>query len=161
MDFDALFAEMTAPLERELVAPLSTMQCQGDVIVRPDPDVRDRMPYYAQPERDGAVIPLIEEGNGHQLRVDASNGGKVLWCQLPGGRRDPLDLGLLVVTPGAVVYVEQVKGLDPHDPLAVGPGAYVIGRQRTVATPPQWWMQIPRVWPRRLGHKTRMIRRGK
>jgi hypothetical protein len=147
LDFDTEFLALTGDLEVEITqataeqaeaerrsrAPVLLGQvAQGDIIVDPAPG--RRMPYWVQPQQHGAVIPLIREGNGHRLLVDTTRGGRVWWCD----QIDGTDLGLLRVTEGAVVYVEQVKGLDAHDPLAVGPGVYLVGRQRTVGTPARW-----------------------
>jgi hypothetical protein len=132
---------LVRPTSRGPVRILTGMQCQGDIIVTPLTGDADPMPYFAQPEPDGTVIQLIEDGNGHQLRVDNSAGGQVRWCRRPS----LTDIGLLDVTRPAVVYVEQVKGLDAHHPLGIGPGRYLIGRQRELANPPRWWQRTPRI----------------
>jgi hypothetical protein len=126
-----------------LVPILTGQQAQGDVLVVPLPAGSVQMPFYVQPKRHHVVVPLIAEGNGHQLRVDLSRGGQVFYAPL---RQSPIDLGVLQVSGGAVVYVEQLGGVDPHGRLGIGAGEngmprlYRLRRQRMVAHPQSYWV---------------------
>ncbi len=143
MDLDNATVEREiARLEKSLRPVILGQKCQGDIIV--DPTGED-MPWWCQPKRHAAVITLIAEGNGHRLRVDLTGGGVVLWTP----RIVLTDLGLLDITPGGVVWLEQVQGSDPHQPMRIDPGRYLVGRQRIATSPPLWWMHRPHITFRR------------
>lgn len=94
------------------------VQRQGDVIVVPTsrPMPSDQRPI---PAAGVAVVRGESGGNTHLLLAD----GPVSWAPTPG---DGLDLGVLRVPDGAVAYLAHPE----HAYTGIGPGTYVIRRQR-------------------------------
>lgn len=117
---------------------------QGDILIDPL-SPRVAMPYWAQPERDGTLIDLIKEGNGHRMRcaIPADGRSSVRWVERVIGT----DLGLLEITGNAIVYVEQVKGDDAHERLRIGArdGLYLVGRQREKPLASRLRLRLPRL----------------
>lgn len=119
-------AEPVRPRDGQALAPgvtvSSAMQAQGDVLVTP---AAVGMPYWAQALPVDRTVPLISEGNGHELRAVTRGEGRVLWAPVAD---DPNVIAIVEVSGDAVLLVEQPGG--GHDPLGVGPGVYQIRRQR-------------------------------
>lgn len=109
-------------LDRDDIVPVhGALQFQGDVAVIP----------LDEPARVGAVqvpaegIPVVRgEAGGHTHLLLAS--GPVTWSPVD---RVGLDLGVLTVADDATGYLAHPE----HGYLGVGPGRYVLRRQREQA----------------------------
>lgn len=111
-------------LEREATVPVSTgLQRQGDVIVIPTAMAGRPQSTATKPvPRQGVPVVRGEAGgNTHLLLAD----GAVAFDAAP---RD-LTLGVLTVEPGATAYLAHPE----HGYAGIGPGTYVIRRQREQA----------------------------
>ncbi|MCA1570768.1 MAG: hypothetical protein LC798_10720 [Chloroflexi bacterium] len=105
-------------LDRQVDIPVLTgPQAQGDVIVLPHaPAAKTGLP--------AGGLPVVEGGPGghtHRLLAD----GPVLFDRTDRA----LDVGVLTVGEGAVAYLAHPE----HGFAGVGPGSYVIRRQREQA----------------------------
>lgn len=116
--------EIDPHLDREAAVPVSTgLQRQGDVIVIPAV-VANRPTVNASravPSCGVAVVRGEAGGNTHLLLAD----GPVRYDPAP---RD-LTLGVLTVPDGSVAYLAHPE----HGYAGIGPGSYVIRRQREQA----------------------------
>lgn len=115
-----------AALLDDLAPVLTGQQAQGDVFVLPGvpPRAWAREPVPAE----GIAVVRGEIGrNTHLLQAD----GPVTWAPNPaaGRRAEDLDLGALTVPEDATGYLVHPE----HANLGIGPGAYLLRRQRELA----------------------------
>lgn len=108
--FDALTQDVEVPV-------LSGPQCQGDLIVVPVKAAKPGEPVPAM----GEVLLVGRGGNAHVLAGDA------YWTPTAGERQG---LGVLVVPEGGVAFLLHRE----HGGNGIGPGAYLIRRQREQST---------------------------
>lgn len=110
-------------LDRDALVPVSRgLQRQGDVLIVPAAIVRPEAQAETLVPREGVPVVRGEAGgNTHLLLAD----GPVRWDTAP---RD-LTLGVLTVEPGATAYLAHPE----HGYAGIGPGTYVIRRQREQA----------------------------
>lgn len=110
-------------LDREATVPVSTgLQRQGDVIVIPVRMVRAQAGACNLITREGVAVVRGEAGgNTHLLLAD----GPVRYDPAP----EALTLGVLTVEEGAIAYLAHPE----HGYAGIGPGTYVIRRQREQA----------------------------
>ncbi len=111
-------------LDREATVPVTSgLQRQGDVIVIPA--AMGQRPRSAAtklvPQAGVAVVRGEAGGNTHLLLAD----GPVRYDAAPAD----LTLGVLTVEPGATAYLAHPE----HGYAGIGPGTYVIRRQREQA----------------------------
>lgn len=104
-------------------------QAQGDLIVAPwpanvAPAQRARDAAQAKPVVKPEIVVRGNGGNEHTL-VDPGNAG-VAWFAYPEGSQT---VGVVVVPEGAVACMDHRE----HGRLAIGPGVFVIRRQREQA----------------------------
>lgn len=120
---DAHGVDIDPHLDRQATVPVSTgAQRQGDIIVIPAPAVRvGAAATKPVPLCGVAVVRGEAGGNTHLLLAD----GDVLWDVAPAD----LTLGVLTVQEGATAYLAHPE----HGYAGVGPGTYVIRRQREQA----------------------------
>lgn len=115
-------------LDRDELVPVHTgrLQFQGDVAVIPADAVRASGSGYPKPvPAEGVPVVRGENGgNTHLLLGDRT----VTWDQSTGGPT-ALDLGVLTVPETATAWLAHPE----HGYLGVGPGRYVIRRQREQA----------------------------
>ncbi len=106
---------------------LAGAQAQGDLLILPAagfaPPATRRLPAA------GETVLAGRGGNAHCL---AAGVGDVFWEATGRGRQT---LGTLTVGAGGVAYLFHAPERGPrrlaeHEPLAAGPGTYVIRRQR-------------------------------
>lgn len=102
-------------------------QAQGDLVILPWPaeanGPRRRVDAAkAQPLAAPVVVLTGRDGHDHALKATAG----VAWFGYPGGRQT---LGVLSVADGSVATLEHGE----HGQSRVGPGVYVIRRQREQA----------------------------
>lgn len=115
-------------LDRDELVPIHTaLQFQGDVAVIPcGPAVQAAGSGYSVPV-PAAGVPVVRGENGgntHLLLGDAT----VTWDPSTGGPT-ALDLGVLTVPQAATAWLAHPE----HGYLGVGPGRYVVRRQREQA----------------------------
>jgi hypothetical protein len=111
-------------LDRQATVPVSTgAQRQGDVIVIPAVMVGRGLSAAATPVPAAGVAVVRGEagGNTHLLLAD----GPVRYDSTPA----ELTLGVLTVENGAVAYLAHPE----HGYAGIGPGTYVVRRQREQA----------------------------
>lgn len=110
-------------LDRQATVPVSTgLQRQGDIIVIPAPAVRvGATAEKSVPQCGVAVVRGEAGGNTHLLLAD----GPVRYDPAPAD----LTLGVLTVDAGATAYLAHPE----HGYAGIGPGTYVIRRQREQA----------------------------
>lgn len=110
-------------LDRQATVPVTTgLQRQGDIIVIPSPVVRVGATATKQVPQCGVPVVRGENGgNTHLLLAD----GPVRWDSAPAD----LTLGVLTVEEGATAYLAHPE----HGYAGIGPGTYVIRRQREQA----------------------------
>ena len=120
---------LTAPQDVTLPAPpvLTGPQAQGDLLILPWPaDVatarRAREIDHAEPVTRPTV--LVTGANGHDHTLAPAPG--VAWFAYPGNQQT---IGVLTVAPGAVAVIGHIE----HGDTYIGPGVYVIRRQREQA----------------------------
>lgn len=112
-------------LDRDVHVPVASgLQRQGDVIVIPAAMLRTkvRASAAAVPREGVAVVRGENGGNTHLLLAD----GPVFYDLVLG---DDLDLGVLTVADGATAFLAHPE----HGYAGIGPGRYVIRRQREQA----------------------------
>lgn len=120
---DADLGHFAAELAIEIPAA-HRPQAQGDLYIIP---AEGQIPAATRPLPVGGETVLAGRGgNAHVL------GGRVFWEPTPGRQT----LGTLTVPPGEVGYLFHApqagaRQFKEHAPNAVGPGTYVIRRQRT------------------------------
>lgn len=107
------------------VPVLTGVQAQGDLLILPwpvnvDPARRAREVALAKPVA-GLPVVVLTGDNGHDHALSPSPG--VAWCSYP---KDRQTLGVLVVDDQAVAVLGHIEHGDSH----IGPGVYVIRRQR-------------------------------
>lgn len=111
-------------LDREALVPVLTgLQCQGDVAVIPH---RPGKSVYTAAPVPTAGVPVVRGesgGNTHLLLAE----GPVSWTATPGVT--DLTIGIIDVPAGSVAYLAHPE----HGYLAMGPGAYMLRRQREQA----------------------------
>lgn len=103
-------------------------QAQGDLIILPwpastSPTRRAKAAAAAKPVTHPVVVQTGQGGHDHTL----SPAPGVAWHSYPGS--EPQTLGVLVVDGGAVAVLGHIEHGDTH----IGPGVYVIRRQREQA----------------------------
>lgn len=110
-------------LERQAAIPVLTgLQVQGDVAVIPQ---RPSMKKGSLVPATGVAVVRGESGgNTHLLVTD----GAVTWAPVEG-RATGLDLGVVDVPVGATAFLLHSE----HGANAMGPGSYLIRRQREQA----------------------------
>lgn len=109
-------------LDREMAIPVLTgLQAQGDVMVVPRPA---QTPAGTPVPQDGVTVVRGEFG-GHTHTLLAE--GAVAFDAAP---EEGLDIGVLTVAPGATAYLAHPE----HAYSGVGPGTYVLRRQRELDT---------------------------
>lgn len=116
-------------LDEQMSPPVVTglPHAQGDLLIIPWPAAtatQDRVLACAKATSvgpNGISVVRGQGGNTHLL-VDPDRAG-VLWAPNPDGSQT---VGTLVVPPDAVAYLDHAE----HGRNAVGPGVYVIRRQR-------------------------------
>lgn len=125
---DIITADVT-DLDAELSPAVVTgaAQAQGDLIVLPWPEStapQQRATDVAQARPVGPRGISVVEGQGGNMHllVDPDAAG-VLWAPYPDGAQT---VGTVVVPSGAVAYLDHAE----HGRNAIGPGVYVIRRQR-------------------------------
>jgi len=111
-------------LDREATVPVTAgLQRQGDVIVIPAVMAgRGRAEAITRVPAAGVAVVRGEAGGNTHLLLAA---GSVYYHPAPAG----LTLGVLTVAPGAVAYLAHPE----HGYAGIGPGTYVIRRQREQA----------------------------
>lgn len=109
LTFDALTQDAEVPV-------LTGPQAQGDLIVLPIPAAKPGQPIPAT----GEVLLVGRGGNAHTLY------GTGYWTPAPGSRQG---LGCLVVPEGGTAWLLHRE----HGGNGIGPGAYLISRQREQA----------------------------
>ena len=106
----------------EFAIPVSTgMQRQGDVLVIPDARVHATTPVEA------TGCPVVRGENGGNTHAIYAEGR--VFCDVAAPSPTMLRAANLTVTEGAVAYL----GHPEHGYMGVGPGSYVINRQRQFA----------------------------
>ncbi len=112
-----------AHLEAQAAIPVLTgLQVQGDVAIVPaPPSAKNGSPVLAA---GVAVVRGESGGNTHLLVAE----GPVSWAPVVGNP-DLLDLGIVTVPEGATAFLLHPE----HGANAMGPGNYVIRRQREQA----------------------------
>jgi len=117
--------DVDAHLDRQVTVPVSTgVQRQGDIIVIPAAAVDYDGPARTPVPREGVAVVRGENGgNTHLLLADGT-----AFYDPARGRHD-LDLGVLTVAAGATGYLAHPE----HGYAGVGPGTYVVRRQREQA----------------------------
>jgi len=110
-------------LDRQATVPVATgLQRQGDIIVIPAPVVEvGETASKPVPQCGVPVVRGEAGGNTHLLLAD----GDVRWDAAPAD----LTLGVLTVDEGATAYLAHPE----HGYAGIGPGTYVIRRQREQA----------------------------
>jgi len=116
-------------LDREMTIPVLTgLQAQGDVMVVPRPATAAAT--TAVPRRGVPVVRGEFGGHTHTLLGE----GEVAWDAVPEPTEDAadegLDIGVLTVAEGAVAYLAHPE----HAYSGIGPGTYVLRRQRELDT---------------------------
>lgn len=116
---DAHGVDIDPHLDRQATVPVSTgLQRQGDIIVIPSGRARAATPV---PRQGVPVVRGEAGGNTHLLLAD----GAVTWDAAPAD----LTLGVLTVEEGATAFLAHPE----HGYAGIGPGTYVIRRQREQA----------------------------
>lgn len=117
--------EIDPHLDREALVPVSNgLQRQGDVIVVPAVAVREGGAATTLVPQCGVPVVRGEAGgNTHLLLADGDAG--VWYDPAPAA----LTLGLLTVADGAVAFLAHPE----HGYAGIGPGTYVVRRQREQA----------------------------
>lgn len=115
-------------LDRDDIVPVITgLQIQGDVAVIPT-DRADRTDRVRPVTVPAAGIPVVRGENGGNTHLLLASGDAVTW--LPVDRSGTgLDLGVIGVPADATAYLAHPE----HGYLGIGPGRYVIRRQREQA----------------------------
>jgi hypothetical protein len=112
-------------LDRGALVPVSTgLQRQGDIVIIPATSVRLGRPGAATKPVPQCGVPVVRGeagGNTHLLLAD----GPVLFDPAPAD----LTLGVLTVADDATAYLAHPE----HGYAGIGPGTYVIRRQREQA----------------------------
>jgi hypothetical protein len=129
----ATFADilaLTEAPERPALPPLPPIlgvgQRQGDVFVQPDPfKITRTMRLTATRLRDGQELVIVPEGNGHILRAAIPAGGSIQAWRWGYSNV----VASVVITGPAYALLVQPTGPNPHAPLGIAPGSYVICRQ--------------------------------
>ncbi len=104
------------------VPVLTGLQLQGDLAVIPTrPSAKPGVPVPA-----GGVQVVAGEATGNTHWLDAAT-GPVFWAPATSGRQD---LGVVTVPEGSVAVLTHT---DEHGANAVGPGCYLVRRQREMA----------------------------
>jgi len=130
---DPQYAALTGDVWGELDAQISppvvagVPQAQGDLLVIPWPATtatQERVLACAKATPVGPQGISVVEGQGGNthLLVDPDRAG-VLWAPNAAGAQT---VGTVVVPPGTVAYLDHAE----HGRNAIGPGVYVIRRQR-------------------------------
>lgn len=109
-----------------LVPVLTGLQCQGDVVVIPTALLAGRRAVALLARGgasavgpEGAAVVTGAGGHTHLLLVD----GPCSWAPSPSGGAE---VGALAVGAGSVAYLAHPE----HGYLGIGPGQYVLRRQR-------------------------------
>ena len=111
-------------LDRAVTIPVLTgLQAQGDVMVVPRPALG---PATAAVPRAGVVVVKGEFG-GHTHTLLGE--GEVFFDRVADGEVG-LDIGTLTVAAGAIAYLAHPE----HAYSGIGPGTYVLRRQRELDT---------------------------
>jgi hypothetical protein len=116
-------------LDADMSPPVVTgvPQAQGDLLViswPTDVDTQSRVRACAKatPVGPQGISVVRGQGGNVHLLFDPDGAG-VLWASYPDGSQT---VGTLVVPPDAVAYLDHAE----HGRNAIGPGVYVIRRQR-------------------------------
>lgn len=113
-------------LDRGELVPVSVgLQRQGDVIVIPSKAGR---PTSAKTPVPRVGVPVVRGENGGNTHLLLAADGEVFFDGREP-RRGDLGLGLLTVAEGATAYLAHPE----HGYAGIGPGTYVIRRQREQA----------------------------
>ena len=101
------------------------MQRQGDLLVIPSMVLRVKPETGPITPLTGQVTALKGGSNEHVLTAT----GTVTWAAVPAGGAD---LGVLTVAPGSVATLAHT---GHHGSLRIGPGEYVLRRQKAHTAP--------------------------
>lgn len=118
-------------LDRQVSIPvLDGFQCQGDVAIIPTSFLpQEEFQRAEKPMAKGGRFPVVRGESGGNTHMLLAADGEVSYVEHKSRDERELNLGYLTVAEGATAYLAHPE----HGYNGVGPGTYVLRRQREQA----------------------------